>query len=226
MKKRIIWSALALMVTIGGLGISFAQQSTPPSSPTLPEVPVVGKTIAGFSVADDVSQELGVIVSRAPRVVYPAVAGWPMAYGAADHSGAGYHEFTNQLLVEYQAANDDAAKNSILAKLTETVGKQFDARQSVREKELTQLEDQLVKLKAAQSKRTAQKDRIVKDRIQQLINNAEGIGWGGDSPSEGAFQFQAEPMNVEGQLLPPLPRYAPVPNATSPAAVSPTSNRP
>jgi hypothetical protein len=79
---------------------------------------------------------------------------------------------------------------------------------------------------AAQSKRTTQKERIVKDRVQQLINNAEGIGWGGDSPSEGAFQFQAEPMNVEGQLLPLLPRYAPVPDATSPAAASPTSNRP
>ncbi len=205
MKKRMVWSALALMVTIGGLGISFAQQSTPlSSSPTLPETPVVGKEISG--------------------VFYPAVDSW-LSYGRADHSGSGYHEFTNQLLVEYQAASDDAAKNSILAKLTETVGKQFDARQSVREKELKQLEDQLVKLKAAQSKRTAQKDRIVKDRVQQLINNAEGIGWGGDSPSEGAFQFQAEPMNVEGQLLPPLPRYAPVPDATSPAAASPTSNR-
>jgi hypothetical protein len=207
MKKKMVWSALALMVTIGGLGISFAQQSTPPlSSPTLPETPVVGKEISG--------------------VFYPAVAGWPLTYGAADHSGSGYHEFTNQLLVEYQAASDDAAKNSIVVKLTETVGKQFDARQSAREKELKQLEDQLVKLKAAQSKRTAQKDRIVKDRVQQLINNAEGIGWGGDSPSEGSFQFQAEPVNVEGQLLPPVPRYAPVPDATSPAAASPTSNRP
>jgi hypothetical protein len=64
------------------------------------------------------------------------------------------------------------------------------------------------------------------NRVQQLINNAEGIGWGGDSPSEGSFQFQAEPMNVEGQLLPPVPRYTPVPDATSPAAASPTSNRP
>jgi hypothetical protein len=220
MKKKIVWSALALMVTIGGLGISFAQQSTiPSSSPTLPEAPVVGKTITGFSgVADD--------LSRTPRVIYPAVAGWPLAYGAADHSGSGYHEFTDQLLVEYQSASDDAEKNSILAKLTETVGKQFDARQSAREKELKQLEDQLVKLKAAQSKRTAQKDRIVKDRVQQLVNNAEGIGWGVDSPSDGAFQFQAEPVNVEGQLPPLMPRYAPVPDATSPALVSPTSNRP
>jgi len=90
----------------------------------------------------------------------------------------------------------------VVAKLTETVGKQFDARQSAREKELKQLEDQLLKLKAAQSKRTTQKDRIVKDRVQQIINNAEGIGWGGDSPSEGSFQFQAKPLNVEGQLPP------------------------
>jgi hypothetical protein len=91
MKKRMVWSALALMVTIGGLGISFAQQSTSPSSPTLPETPVVGKEISG--------------------VFYPAVAGWPLTYGAADHSGSCYQEFTNQLLVEYQAASDDAAKN-------------------------------------------------------------------------------------------------------------------
>lgn len=59
------------------------------------------------------------------------------------------------------------------------LGVLFDARQSAREKELKQLEDQLVKPKAAQSKRTAQKERIVKDRVQQLINNVEGIGWGG-----------------------------------------------
>ncbi len=212
MKKKMVWSTLALMVTIGGLGISFAQQSTPQSSlPALPEAPVVGQTIAGFRDPDD--------AYRNPRIIYPAVAGWPLAYGRADHAGSGYHEFTNQLLVEYQAASDDAAKNSILAKLTETVGKQFDARQSAREKELKQLEDQLVKLKATQSKRTSQKDRIVKDRVQQLINNAEGIGWGGNSPSEGAFQFQAEPADVGG-LLPPLePGYAP-------ALPSPASNKP
>jgi len=106
------------------------------------------------------------------------------------------------------------------------LGVLFDARQSAREKELKQLEDQLVKLKAAQSKRTAQKERIVKDRVQQLINNADGIGWGGDSPSEGSFQFQAEPMNVEGQFLQLLPRYAPVPDATSPSAASSILNRP
>lgn len=206
------------MVTIGGLGISFAQQSTPSSSLTLPETPVLGQTITGV-------RGIPYAVSRNPQDVYPAVAGWPLTYGAADHSGSGYQEFTNQLLVEYQAASDDAAKNSILAKLTETVGKQFDARQSAREKELMQLEEQLVKLKAAQSKRTTQKDRIVKDRVQQLVNNAEGIGWGADSQSEGAFQFQAEPVNAEGRSLPLMPGYAPVPDATSPAAASST-NRP
>ncbi len=85
----------------------------------------------------------------------------------------------DKLMREYQSVNKDADKNEVVTKLVDVVAKQFDERQTVRANELKQLEEQLTKLKSTHQKREEQKDRIVKDRVQQLLNNAEGLGWGG-----------------------------------------------
>ncbi len=76
---------------------------------------------------------------------------------------------------------EGAEKESILAKLKSEVGQQFDRRQDAKGKELKALEEQLAKLKEIHSRRTQQRDQIIADRVQQIVRDVEGLGWGTDS---------------------------------------------
>ncbi len=76
---------------------------------------------------------------------------------------------------------DGAEKDVVAAKLKSAVGEQFDQRQDGKARELKALEEQLAKLKEIHSKRTLQRDQIVADRVQQIVREVEGLGWGTDS---------------------------------------------
>ncbi len=76
---------------------------------------------------------------------------------------------------------EGAEKESVLAKLKSEVGQQFDRRQDAKGMELKALEEQLAKLKEIHNKRTQQRDQIIADRVQQIVRDVEGLGWGTDS---------------------------------------------
>ena len=76
---------------------------------------------------------------------------------------------------------EGAEKESILAKLKSEVGQQFDRRQDAKGMELKALEEQLAKLKEIHNKRTQQRDQIIAFRVQQIVRDVEGLGWGTDS---------------------------------------------
>lgn len=83
-----------------------------------------------------------------------------------------------QLLGAYQATKDEAERKKLLADIQTAVTKQFEAKQEVRSKELAALEAKLKELQATHQKRESLKEKIVSDRVQQLINNIDGLGWG------------------------------------------------
>jgi hypothetical protein len=98
-----------------------------------------------------------------------------------------------KLLKEFQSAEEEN-KGKIVEKIAAEVKKQFELRQADRDKELKELEKQLAKLKEKHEKRESMKDKIVEDRVNQLVDNLEGLGWGtepvpfgsaGFSPAEG-----------------------------------------
>ncbi len=76
---------------------------------------------------------------------------------------------------------EGAEKDAVAAKLKSAVGEQFDQRQEGKAKELKALEEQLAKLKEIHNKRTLQRDQIIADRVQQIVREVEGLGWGTDS---------------------------------------------
>ena len=76
---------------------------------------------------------------------------------------------------------EGAEKEGLVAKLKSSVGEQFDQRQEGKARELKALEEQLAKLKEIHNKRTQQRDQIVADRVQQILREVEGLGWGTDS---------------------------------------------
>ena len=90
-----------------------------------------------------------------------------------------------KLLREYQAA-EDGDREAVVAKIKAAVTKQFESRQEARSKELKNLEEQLAKLREKHAKRESMKDKIVSDRVEQLVDNVDGLGWGTDPVPSGA----------------------------------------
>ena len=94
-----------------------------------------------------------------------------------------FERATRTLLSTYGNYND-ANRSEFTEQLTKVVTQHFDFKQSVRERELKQLEEQLAKLKALHSQRTNEKNEIIRDRVRQLTREAAGLGWGGSKPSD------------------------------------------
>lgn len=84
----------------------------------------------------------------------------------------------------YRQHDGQDEKAQIAKALSDIVGKQFDARQLVREGELKQLEQQLHKLQELHQRRAKQRDQIIEERVRQLLRDADGLGWGSDDESQ------------------------------------------
>ena len=88
------------------------------------------------------------------------------------------------ILMKFQGTEDSQQREQLRGDLQKLVSEQFDMRQKVRQKELEQLEAQVRRLRAIHSRRQEEKDSIVKDRVQQLLRDADGLGWGADNTSQ------------------------------------------
>lgn len=80
-------------------------------------------------------------------------------------------------LVKQLAKAEGDKKEKIKDQLTETLGKQFDARQKRHQAELTALEAQVKKLKELVQKRQENRREIIGKRLDQLMREADGLGW-------------------------------------------------
>ncbi len=101
-------------------------------------------------------------------------------------------------LVKLLKTAEGAEKESVVAKLKSAVGEQFDQRQEGKAKELKALEEQLAKLKEIHAKRTQQRDVIIAERVQQILRDAEGLGWGTDSQDSTSI-FSTNPSSDWGR---------------------------
>ncbi|HEV3003116.1 MAG TPA: hypothetical protein VGX78_01585 [Pirellulales bacterium] len=87
------------------------------------------------------------------------------------------------LLGQYAEAEGDDEKAQIKEKLAAALGKQFSAQQQLREHEIAKIEARVKKLREAINKRNEAKRSIVDKRLDQLIREAEGLGW--NAPAAG-----------------------------------------
>ena len=85
---------------------------------------------------------------------------------------------TRDLFANYQEASDSGQRETIRDQLTEVLTKHFEVRQQIRVRELEELEAQVRRLRELHDRREQEKDQIVRDRLQQLVRDAEGLGWG------------------------------------------------
>lgn len=90
----------------------------------------------------------------------------------------------SQSLVRKLADADDTTdRTPIVNELEDTIGKQFDVQQQVRELEVSRIEAKVKKLRETITKRAGARAAIVRNRREQLLQEAEGLGW--NSPEGG-----------------------------------------
>ena len=100
------------------------------------------------------------------------------------------------LIQQYGQTDDDQQRNTLKEKLSETLAKQFDVQQQLREHEIAKIEAKVKKLRDIITKRTDARKSIIDRRLDQLINEAEGLGW--TQPAGAAPQASSwGPVNVQ-----------------------------
>ena len=81
------------------------------------------------------------------------------------------------LVKEYTRKDNEREREAVKLKLADVLGKQFDAQQKRRDAELARLEAQVKKLRDLMKKRGDARQSIVNNRLDQLIRDADGLGW-------------------------------------------------
>ena len=81
------------------------------------------------------------------------------------------------LVGQYARTEDDSKRSELKKQLSKVLNKQFDAQQKRRNEEVAALEKQLKKVRELMQKRADAKDTIVEKRLDQLLREAEGLGW-------------------------------------------------
>jgi hypothetical protein len=109
-----------------------------------------------------------------------------------------------RLVDEYAHTENDSQRSKIKNKLADVLDKQFDLQQKRRELEVAQIENQLKKLRELMRKRSEGRQTIVEKRLDQLLREAEGLGW--TSPAGGGNLG-----NRQNSYFVPQPVYPPNP---------------
>jgi uncharacterized protein HemX len=111
----------------------------------------------------------------------PTTAGAPIAVYAPQQFGSfGSSKDQAQatkLAKQYAKAEKEDEKKEIRKKLSELLATQFDQHVKQQQKELEDLEKQIASVRTTLKKRADAKTSIVDRRAEQLILEAEGLGW-------------------------------------------------
>ncbi len=160
--QKLVFVAVAL----SGMTVLLPSWSGTSSAQQAPGDPAIRRDKGNFFQA----------VTAPPGTVYVAPAWSSQQYQVSHEQDAK----TRELVSQYNATDDEKTRAKVLEDLSKAVSEQFDSRQEARETELKQLEEQLRKLRELHARRAKEKDQIVRDRVRQLLRDADGLGWGTD----------------------------------------------
>lgn len=155
-----------LAVTILALSAS-AQIPAPPTPPPAVNVPV--QIQAGQSTHPRANATY--YVQSGAGNYFPQVS-WAVSGEEANLAHEG-----DQLGRQLAEAKSDSDRDKIKAKLSDLLEKQFDLRQKRHESEIEALEAQVKKLKDLVQKRQENRRDIISKRLDQVVRDAQGLGW-------------------------------------------------
>jgi hypothetical protein len=138
-----------------------------------------------------------------------------LTQGTSDHfwvmgDADSYHRLQNQageLAQQYIKADKDESKRELRTKLTDVLNQQFDLHTKQQQKELEDLEKQIAELRTVLKKRQDAKSTIVERRAEQLIQDAQGLGWSSGSNNWFGYTMsgRAAGRHSVAPALPPTP---------------------
>ena len=115
-------------------------------------------------------------------------SGPPGAFpGAAQPKHQELQAESARLAKQYAKSEKEEEKKEIRKKLGEVLGQQFDLHLQEQQKELDELEKQIADLKALLKKRKDSRTTIIDRRLEQIIQDAEGLGWHSPAGGGGAY---------------------------------------
>jgi hypothetical protein len=82
-----------------------------------------------------------------------------------------------RLVTEYSRAQGEAARSKIKSSLATALEKEFDLQQKRRDMEVTAVEARIKKVRELMQKRSDARQSIIEKRADQLIREADGLGW-------------------------------------------------
>ncbi|HEV7225322.1 MAG TPA: hypothetical protein VGN42_21630 [Pirellulales bacterium] len=201
MKTAALLVVAFLVAAITTFGFLRAQQPGAGDTRNLPGAadapqPKLGQT--GFGPPAPASAP-GVSPVPQPPAVNPngVQGGWatiPQPYGAAEPDDPEMAELrqadvalmqeSEQLVAQYAATEDQEKRAALKTQLAESLAKHFDTQQQLRERELARVEARIKKLRELTQKRRDAQRTIVEQRLDQLLREADGLGWTppGNSP--------------------------------------------
>lgn|SRR5262249_13369479 len=130
-------------------------------------------------------------------------------YTVAQSSQAKQFELQNksvQLSQRYAKTEKEDEKKALHKELSQVLGEQFDLHLQEQQRELDELEKQVAKLKTLLKKRKDSKESIVERRFEQLVQEADGLGWnaphGSGAGYRNLFEWGVAPMRSEMSKTP------------------------
>jgi vancomycin resistance protein YoaR len=84
----------------------------------------------------------------------------------------------DEILSQYIAAEKADDQKRLKSEMRDMLAKQFDVQRQRRELELSSIEARVKKLHEQIKKRSEARETIIDRRLEQLTNEAEGLGWG------------------------------------------------
>jgi hypothetical protein len=126
--------------------------------------------------------------------IEPTHGGGGAPYATSGRAGREYRidpRQTQRLVERWKASKLDAEREKLEFELRGQLKREFAARLAVHEREIKQLEEKVRQLRERLTLRREKKDEIVEHRFQQILRDAQGLGWGSEvTRSESIFHYE------------------------------------
>lgn len=196
MKTRFIWSVGCGLIAAWACTTVLAQ-SPAPQPPAPPAGPyVVGPNGPYVPVSNYAPTQPASGIGYAPmQPVSQFGFGYPVDGGKDPQ--------TNQLAKQFVKTDKEDEKKEIRKKLTDVLNNQFDLHVQQQQKELEELEKQIANLRTVLKKRVDAKASIVDRRFEQLVQDAQGLGWNVPNAPRGMIGSGSIPQPVAPTVMMP-----------------------
>jgi uncharacterized protein HemX len=139
-------------------------------------VTAIGCTWAMAQQPVEVQQPPTPAVTPAPMAA-PTMPAIPQSFTFGQAGGGSKDAQATKLAKQYVKAEKEDQKKEIRKQLTDMLSKQFDQHVQQQQKDLESLETQIAELRKTLKKRQDSRSAIVDRRVEQLILDADNMGW-------------------------------------------------